>query len=317
MTIERLCVAETCLEPHDIEMIDGEYALVHFPPEPEPEVIPPPEPVHDRDGVRFYHGDSAHILPLIDEKVDLVVTSPPYDDMRGYGGEVECRPAVAAQIVNSLREGGVICWHVNDQVIEGGYSGSSFRQCLHFMDEHGLLLHDRIVVDKIANGYLNRKRWVQIIEFVFVLTKGKITTFNPIDDKPNISAGSTTRNRAGGRYHDGSMRRFVTAETVVTPEFGRRRAIWEVKPMVGRVETDHPAPMPFTLARDLVRAYSNEGDLVLDPFSGSGTTARAAQIQGRRAIGVEIHRPYIDDGVSRRFSQIPLLGGMDDEPDIR
>lgn len=65
--------------------------------------------------------------------------------------------------------------------------------------------------------------------------------------------------------------------------------------------------MPMPLAKDLISAYSNPGDLVLDPFSGSGTTAYAAQLLGRRAIGVEIHRPYIEAAIEKRFVHQPLF----------
>ena len=83
------------------------------------------QPAYDRNGVQLYHGDCGEVLPALDVKADLIVTSPPYDAIREYGGQgfdfQRCAPPIAA----ALADGGVMCWHTNDAVVDGSYTGSS------------------------------------------------------------------------------------------------------------------------------------------------------------------------------------------------
>ena len=95
-------------------------------PNPNP-AIPPPPPVYAKDGVDLYHGDCANILARGDIRADLIVTSPPYDDMREYGGEGYDFERCASPIAASLVEGGIMAWHTNDMIVDGGYSGNSLR----------------------------------------------------------------------------------------------------------------------------------------------------------------------------------------------
>ena len=96
---------------------------------------------------RFYLGDNVEAMQTIPESViDLTVTSPPYDDLRKYTEESQWNWKKFTQVAHELyrvtKEGGVVVWNVADQVIEGGETGTSFRQALYFMDECGFKLHD-------------------------------------------------------------------------------------------------------------------------------------------------------------------------------
>ena len=137
---------------------------------------------YDRNGVQLYRGDCADILPTL-PKADLILTSPPYDAIREYGGQGFDFQRCAAAIAAALTEGGVMCWHTNDMVENGGYTGSSFDAALWFMREGGLRLHDRIIYHKQGNlGAMAHNRWFQNFDFVWVFSNGKPRTFNPIMD---------------------------------------------------------------------------------------------------------------------------------------
>ena len=263
--------------------------------------------MYSQDGVEFWHGDCAEILPLL-PRVDLIVTSPPYGGIRAFGGHTWDFKRVAPAIAGSLAEGAVLCWQTNDQVLGGGYTGESFECCLWFMREGGLLLHQVLITHKRDGlGSVVTNRFHPNFDYVFVLSRGLPKTFNALNDRANVSAGGKRQRGVSWKGADGS-RKAKREGHYITPAYGKRTAVWDIT--IGEQmhdEAEHPAKMPFSLATDLIKAYSNPGDLVCDPFSGSGTTARAAQLLGRKAVGIEIHRPYIDEGIRARFSQGLLL----------
>jgi len=91
------------------------------------------------------------------------------------------------------------------------------------------------------------------------------------------------------RQKDGTTKR-MSNEGWIQPEFGQRYNVWEISPQ----SNGHPAPFPEKLANDHIISWSNEGDLVYDPFMGSGTTAKMAKINKRNYIGSEISKEYCD-----------------------
>ena len=245
------------------------------------------------------------------DSVDLVVTSPPYDNLRTYNDssswDFETFTQVADGLIRVLRPGGVIAWNVADAVISDYHgkksgaskTGTSFRQALYFQD-HGLNFHDELIYRKHAPRFaagVNSLRYSDVTEYVFILSKGRPSTINLLRDKPNKGAGKVFK-RDGGRNPDGSRNRAgEDAKTGVIHDFGVRENIWYYVTSFGAGQTDkrayeHPALMPMELARDLIKSYTNEGDLVLDPFMGSGTTARMAHSIGRDYIGFEIEETY-------------------------
>jgi site-specific DNA-methyltransferase (adenine-specific) len=215
---------------------------------------------------------------MSDETLDLVLTSPPYDNLRTYNGYSFDFENVAKELVRTLKPGGVIVWVVGDAVLKGSESGSSFRQALHFI-ELGLNLHDTMIFEKNSPAYPARadgNRYTQIFEYMFILTKGKPKTANLICDKPNKWAGF--------KDFSGKLKNPV-------PDFSPRNNIWRFVTSFNGVK--HPAPFPEALAADHIATWSNEGDLVYDPFMGSGTTAKMAILSGRNFIGSEISIDYV------------------------
>lgn len=222
-----------------------------------------------------------------DEFIDLTVTSPPYDDLREYDGYSFDFKAISSEIYRITKESGVLVWVVGDQTRNGSESGTSFRQALHFMDM-GFKLHDTMIYKKNSSTYsarANSNRYTQIFEYMFIFTKGKPTA-NLICDKKNKWAGH--------RDWSGKMKNPVK-------EYGVRSNIWEYVTSFNGVE--HPAPYPEKLAEDHILSWSNEGDLVYDPFMGSGTTAKMAALNGRNYIGSEISERYTEIA-RRRIPQV-------------
>ena len=256
-------------------------------------------------------GDSANTLAAFPaNSIDLVVTSPPYDDIRDYKGFKFDFPAIAKQLTRTLKDGGVIMWNVADQTIDGGETGTSFRQALHFMDDCGLLLYDTMIYEKSGVPYHHPNRYASIFEYMFVFSKGKPKTINLIADKKNKYAGTTSWGVATFRHKDGSLHAKQTKPVV--KEFGVRHNIWRILNAGGQGQKDkraykHPATMPEQMAADHIRSWSNEGDIVLDPFMGSGTTAIAAQKLNRRWIGVDISEEYCQLARERVASIPPSL----------
>lgn len=238
----------------------------------------------------IWHGDCLELMRNIpDGSIDIVVTSPPYDNLRTYNGSLEWSfeifQAIAKELTRVIKEGGVIVWNVSDATVRGSETGTSFRQALYFKDECGLNLHDTMIWQKSTQP-LSHNRYEQHFEYMFVLSKGKLLTFNGLLEK-SINAG---RKRTGTMRQDGENLSDRNSGGIVA-EFKLKNNIWNISAQSKR-EIFHPATFPVQLANDHILSWSNPGDLVLDPFSGSGTTAVAAHLTGRRSICIERDRGY-------------------------
>ena len=260
---------------------------------------------------KTYHVNCiAGMQQLDDECIDLVVTSPPYDDLRTYNDntkwDINVFYSVAAQLTRVLKPGGVIMWNVNDATIKGSESGSSFRQALHFKDVCGLRLHDTMIYEKTGTAFasgVNSVRYTQQFEYCFILSKGKPKTVNLLCDKKNKWAGHQSWGNAQTRKKDGSIHD-PGKKSKEIKEWGVRTNIWKIKNSGGFGQSSksaykHPATMPEELARGHIHTWSNEGDLILDPFMGSGTSAQICLEMLRNFIGFEIDDEYYNMCVDR------------------
>lgn len=242
---------------------------------------------------------------------DLVVTSPPYDNLRTYDNYDEWSwdtfTHIAKPLSASLKDGGVIVWNVADATLNGSETGSSFRQALFFMDNCGLRLHDTMIYYKAGCPFpagRHSKRYSNHFEYMFVFSKGAPKATNLIADKPNKWGGTPqVWGKSVVRQKDGSLKEDKRAGKTIAP-FGVRENVWKIHAGAGAVEKDksraqHPATMPYAMARDHIITWSNEGDVVLDPFMGSGTTGIACNETNREFIGIEINPDYFNLAVSR------------------
>lgn len=240
-------------------------------------------------------GDNVEAMKTFpDACVDLVVTSPPYDNLRTYGGHSWDFEGVAQQLWRVIKPGGVVIWVVNDKTEEGDETGTSFRQALRFK-EIGFRLHDTMIWHRVG-AFPESTRYHPAFEFMFVFSNGQPKTFNCIKDRKTTTGGIAASSRME-RQPDGTIRR--PEREYVRAEFVARHNIWDIKAGWGqstdeKFAFEHPAIFPEALARDHILSWSNEGDIVLDPFSGSGTTAKMAKHNGRRYIGIEVNAEYCE-----------------------
>jgi len=227
-----------------------------------------------------------------DNFIDLTVTSPPYDNLRDYKGYSFPFEDIAKELFRVTKQGGIVVWIVGDATSEGSETGSSFKQVLYFM-QCGFNLHDTMVYSKAGFAFPSNDRYHQTFEFMFVLSKGKPKTFNPIKDRRNIY---DVRGGDCKRQKDGTMKKGNNGGLALD-EFGQRYNVWHYKIGGGNVTKDecayeHPAIFPELLAFDHIKSWSNENDIVYDCFMGSGTTAKAAISANRKWIGSEISEEY-------------------------
>jgi DNA modification methylase len=239
-------------------------------------------------------GDCAEILGTLPPgSVDLTVTSPPYDNLRQYKGYTFDFEKIARLLWYVTKPGGVVVWVVGDATINGSETGTSFRQALYFK-EIGFNLHDTMIYHRQSLPK-NHSRYEQEFEYVFVLTKGTPRVFNPVR-VPNKQAG---RDDPGSTFrHNGDKAGKLHTPQPIKPDRIKGN-IWfyEVGYMKSTKDKDafsHPAVYPEALARDHILSWSNEGDTVLDPMMGSGTTGKMAVLNGRNFIGIEIASEYFD-----------------------
>ena len=256
---------------------------------------------------KIYNLDCREGLKQLDKNsVDLTVTSPPYDNIRTYGDVVdeetwnfETFKPIAEELYRVTKPGGIVVWVVGDAVINGSETGSSFRQALYFM-ECGFKLHDTMIYEKNSSTFParpNSKRYSQIFEYMFVFVKGKIRDdIKLIADKKNKWAGWTNWGTHTQYDKDGNLLPVKSIKPI--PEFSLRTNLWRYSVSFND-KTGHPAVFPEKLAEDHILSWSKEGDLVLDPFMGSGTTAKMAMLNKRNYIGFELNTDYYEKSLER------------------
>ena len=218
-----------------------------------------------------------------DEFVQATITSPPYDDLRSYNGYSFDFEKIAKELWRVTKQSGVVVWVVGDATKAGSESGTSFKQALYFK-EVGFNLHDTMIYEKNSPTYpasSKSNRYTQIFEFMFVLSKGKPKA-KLLCDKPNKWAGH--------KDFGGKLKKPV-------PDFSPRNNIWKYTTSFNGVK--HPAPFPEALAKDHILTWTDAGDLVYDPFLGSGTTAKMALLNDRNFIGSEISGEYAGTAKAR------------------
>lgn len=243
----------------------------------------------------LYNMDCMDGIKLIDDCfIDLTVTSPPYDQIRTYDGYQWDYRLLIPELYRVTKSGGVVVWIVNDQTIDGSETGTSFRQALCFMDS-GFKLHDTMIWRKVS-PYTHPNRYIACFEYMFVFSKCKPASTNIIQDRMNLYSGipnNGTQREKDGRLHSKSSKKTGR----VIKEYGARFNVWDI-PAEGN-ETGHPAVFPLKLVTDHIITWSNENDVVFDPFMGSGTTAIACVEVNRNFLGFEISENYYNAAQER------------------
>ena len=240
----------------------------------------------------IYHGDCVDVMRTFPEGViDLTVTSPPYDNLRTYKGYTFNFKEIAKELYRVTKDGGVVVWVVGDATIKGSETGTSFKQALYFK-EIGFNLHDTMIWRKPnpVPQFPTIKRYTNDFEYMFVFSKGQPNTFNPLETRCKTAGRRVNRNTNSAFAEQSADR----PRDVVTTTKNKKRIsnTWEVG--VGSRNKNHPAIFPEKLAENHILSWSNPGDIVLDPFLGSGTTAKMAILNKRNYIGFELSKEYCD-----------------------
>jgi len=240
---------------------------------------------------KIIQGDCLEVMKnMPDNSVDLVVTSPPYDNLRDYKGYSFDFEGIAKELFRVVKDGGVVVWVIRDATINGSETGTSFKQALYFK-EVGFSLFDTMIYE--TNGGLPHKnRYSNGFEYMFILSKRKPKTVNLIKDRVNTYftgklKTKTVREKDGKTY----------PRKNISPEKSQRTNVWKYDTGFMLTTKDknayeHPAMFPEKLASDHIQSWSNKGDLVLDPMNGSGTTTKMAYQLGRKYIGIDISKEY-------------------------
>ena len=225
-----------------------------------------------------------------DESIDLVVTSPPYDNMRLYHGYSFDYEATIKELYRIVKRGGCVVWIVADQTKNGSETGTSFKQALCFRDT-GFNIHDTMIWCKDGGGgFSSIYCYMQNTEYMFVFSKGKPKAVNLIRDHKNKHAGEKKVGH-GRRFINGKVNDENGKERIC-PEYSKRNNWWLYPRKTGY--GGHPATFPVGLVQDHIISWSNTGDVVLDPFMGSGTTGVACINTDRDFIGIEIDPEYFE-----------------------
>ena len=228
---------------------------------------------------------------LEEESIDLTVTSPPYDNLRNYNGYSFNYEAVAKALYRVTKKGGIVVWVVGDKIIKGNKSLTSFKHALAFQNV-GFNVHDVMIYKKKNTPFMRSNAYTNCFEFMFVFSKGSPKTFNPIKEKTVRSgAEMLVHNKKADGINKKTLGKLNTEKT--------KTNIWEYAVGLGGTTRDkiafkHPAVFPEKLAQDHIISWTNEGDLVFDPMSGSGTTCKMALLNNRKYLGCDISQEYVD-----------------------
>jgi len=247
---------------------------------------------------KIFCGEAAEVMRSFpDESIDMVFTSPPYGTVRSYNGYKFNFQEIAIELTRILKPGGVIAWNEADTIVNGSKTLTPSKHALYFSEECGLKVHDEMIYEKNSCSFpakRNGLRYSNVYEEVFILSKGKPKSVNLICDKRNRCYGEKGFGMASQRRKNGDL---VKYERKPTPKFSPRDNIWRVFTGKGYSSKDsnaskHPAISPDLLVLDHIRTWSNEGDIILDPMAGSGTTCVMAKALKRQYVGIEISDEY-------------------------
>ena len=268
------------------------YERFRAPAVSDDQAVPEPVPVHDP----FVLGDARHMDSVADGSVALVVTSPPYFAGKQYEEELEREGVpssyleyldmlteVFRECVKKLEPGGRIAVNVAN-LGRKPYRSLSADVIRILEHDLGLLLRGELIWQK-GEGASGSCAWGSfrsaanpvlrdITERVIVASKGRFDR-----------ARSVKQREAEGLPHQ---------STLMTEDFmALTLDVWSIPPESAR-RVGHPAPFPVELPEQLIRLYTFTGDLVLDPFMGSGSALVAAARLGRRYVGYDLDPAYVE-----------------------
>ena len=240
--------------------------------------------------IKLMQGDCLELMKTIpDNSIDLILTSPPYN----IGKEYEVRTSLQNYIlwqkeliiesVRVLKDGGSICWQVGNYINKGAVYPID---CLlfHIFIDVGLIPRNRVIWS-FGHGLHCKKRFSGRHESVLWFTKGETYTFNLNDVRvpQKYPAKKHFKGEKKGQFSGNPLGK--------NPE-----DVWNISNVKHNhpEKTAHPCQFPEQLAERLIKSLSNESDVVLDMFMGSGTTGVACVNTNRKFIGIELDENYFN-----------------------
>lgn len=221
--------------------------------------------------------------------VDLFISSPPYCMGKAYETSINTADFIsmherlAPLIVRALKDGGSLCWQIGHHVHDGVVTPLDALVYAIFSKQKDLLLRNRIVWT-FAHGIHASRRFSGRHETVLWFTKGDTYAFN-------LDAVRVPQKYPGKRHYKGPKKGKFSGNPL-----GKNPSdVWEIPNVkANHVEkTSHPCQFPVALVQRFIRALVPRGGLVADPFLGSGSSAVAASVEGRRFTGCDIQAKYL------------------------
>ena len=240
---------------------------------------------------KIYNMDCVDGMKILDDNsIDLTVTSPPYDNLRTYNGFTWDFEGIAKELFRVTKKGGIVVWVIGDRVKQSSETLIPFKQALYFKDI-GFNIHDTMIYQKNVMPFPEQTRYIQCFEYMFIMSKGKPKSHNLLKEKTKGYKPSTS---SAQRNADGTTTKLKYEQG---KEYRSKWNVWVYD--VGYMKTtkdkeayQHPAMFPEQLAQDHILSWSNQDDIILDPFMGSGTTAKMAKANNRNYIGFELSEEY-------------------------
>lgn len=244
----------------------------------------------------IHEGDALKLLKkLPNDSIDLMITSPPYDKLRTYNGFNLNLKEISKELFRVMKNGGVAVMVIQDQTKNFGKSLTSFRTILDWCDYGGFKLFESLIYRKYgAEGAWWNKRFRVDHEYMPIFLKGERPQyFNKEPLKIPSKHGGKTMTGGGTRLTNGI--RIETRAIKINP-MKCRGTIWEYMTAGDgtRLKHKHPATFPDKLPYDFIQCFCPPKGIVLDIFMGSGTTALAAIKLGRKFLGFDISKEYVD-----------------------
>jgi adenine-specific DNA-methyltransferase len=236
-------------------------------------------------------GDCLDLLrKLPANSVDLVLTSPPYCIGKSYEDKTEAaefeadHEAILPEVIRVVRTGGSICWQVGYHVTNGVVTPLDFVVYRIMSAFPKLLLRNRIVWT-FGHGLHTKDRFSGRHETLLWFTKGKRYRFN-------LDAVRVNQKYPGKKHYKGEKKGAYSGNPLGKnpSDVWNGWDVWDIPNVkANHIEkTEHPCQFPIAFALRVIKALTKPNDLVLDPYVGSGSTAAAAIIAGRRFVGSEI-----------------------------
>lgn len=282
-------------------------------------------PLHDLSGGKIRYGifekyspgfdlligenDSLEFLKSVpDKSVKLIVTSPPYNIGKVYEERVKLeeylkyQSEVARECVRILQDNGSIAWEVGNYVYNKEIFPLDYFFYRIFKEQNNMKMRNRIIW-RIEHGLHASLRFSGRYETISWYSKTDEYTFNLDPVRIPQKYPGKTHYKKGDKYGQPSGNPLGKNPgdvwDIVLQDWEEQ--IWNIPNVKANhpEKTEHPAQYPIELVQRLILALTNEGDTVLDPFGGVGSSALASLLLNRKAVSIERDKEYIDTTIER------------------